>query len=73
MFQGISRSCLPILSRRDTLQVVLEYCEFGSLESHLRKNIMTEQSKILVAGDCAEGLAFIVCVMKSVPYKSCIC
>jgi hypothetical protein len=40
---------------------VLEFCEFGSLDRFLRANDINEAKKILIAGDCAEGMLFSFC------------
>ena len=40
-------------------QVVLEYCEYGALDGYLKKNDVPEATKILIAGDCAEGLMYL--------------
>ncbi len=38
---------------------MLEYCEFGSLDGYLKKNDILDDEKILIAGDCAEGLMYL--------------
>jgi hypothetical protein len=43
---------------------VLEFCEFGSLDGFLKANDINEAKKILIAGDCAEGV--LLCVGNAV-------
>ncbi len=38
---------------------MLEYCEYGALDGYLRKHDVPEETKILIAGDCAEGLMYL--------------
>ena len=40
-------------------QVVLEYCEYGALDGLLKRSEVTEEKKLLIAGDCAEGLMYL--------------
>ena len=40
-------------------QVVLEYCEYGALDGLLKRTEVPEEKKLLVAGDCAEGLMYL--------------
>ena len=47
------------MTTTDELMVVLEYCEYGALQSYLQKNDVPEDHRLLLAGDCAEGLAYI--------------
>ncbi len=39
--------------------MVLEYCEYGALDGYLKKHDVPEATKILIAGDCAEGLMYL--------------
>jgi serine/threonine protein kinase len=39
--------------------VILEYCEFGALDHYLKNNDIDDDIKILLAGDCAEGLMYL--------------
>jgi serine/threonine protein kinase len=41
------------------LMVVIEFCEHGSLDRYLRKTTLTELERLGLAGDCAEGLAYL--------------
>ena len=41
------------------LMVVIEYCEHGSLDRYLRTQALSEGDRLLIAGDCAEGLTYL--------------
>jgi serine/threonine protein kinase len=50
---------IGVMTAGDPIMVVLEYCEFGSLSSYLQKTSATETQKLILAGDCAEGLQYL--------------
>eukprot|EP01107_Rhizomastix_libera_P008390 TRINITY_DN2357_c0_g1_i1.p1 TRINITY_DN2357_c0_g1~~TRINITY_DN2357_c0_g1_i1.p1 ORF type:complete len:414 (+),score=126.53 TRINITY_DN2357_c0_g1_i1:2-1243(+) len=43
----------------DSVSIVLEYCKYGSLSSHLGQNKLNKEVKMLVALDCAKGMQFL--------------
>ncbi len=47
---------LGVVSVGKPVLVVLEYMEYGSLKGYLEKNDVDEATRLLFAGDCADGL-----------------
>ena len=42
------------------MMMIVEYCENGALNGYLQKNLeISEEQRILFAGDCCEGLAYL--------------
>ena len=52
-FGGVHKAGSTILIL--PFQILLEYCEYGSLDKYLEKNEVPENWKVMIAGDCAEG------------------
>ena len=43
----------------EPLMVILEYCEHGALDKYLQKHDIGVKERLQLAGDCAEGLAYL--------------
>ncbi len=50
---------IGVVTLGDPLLVLLEYCEYGALNSYLEKNELTHEDKHRIAADCCEGLAYL--------------
>jgi hypothetical protein len=50
---------IGVVTIGDPLLVVMEYCEFGSLNNYLKKNPVSRTRKLTIALDCAEGLRYL--------------
>ena len=50
---------IGVVTIGDPLLVVLEYCEYGSLKSFLAEASLTPHVQHQMAGDCAEGMAYL--------------
>jgi serine/threonine protein kinase len=52
-------SLIGVVTAGDPLLVVIEYCEHGALNSFLEKNEIGDACRLGIAGDCAEGMAYL--------------
>ena len=41
------------------MMMIVEYCEHGALNGYLQKKELTEEQRLLFAGDCMEGLLYL--------------
>ena len=50
---------LGVVTVGEPLLVIMEFCEHGALNTYLAEHALSARAKNMLAGDCAEGLAYL--------------
>ncbi len=64
---------IGVVTKDLPMMAITEYCEHGDLLTYLQKNALAHENKVLIGGDCADGLAYLAmrnCVHRDVAARN---